>query len=146
MRRNLKRQPFTVAVDGDFEAVVRSCADRRSGGVWLSEALIAAYIDLHRAGVAHSVECRQGGDLAGGLFGVALGAFFSSESMFHRVSDAGNQTLVATHALLRDARVTLWDIQMVSPHTRRFGAVEISQQEYLKLLHDALAVGSARFP
>jgi len=78
------------------------------------------------------------GVLAGGLFGVALGGLFTSESMFHRVSDAGSAALVATHARLAARDFTLWDIQMSSPHTTRFGAVDVTPDEYRRRLGEAL--------
>lgn len=146
VRRGMARERFRLSVDGDFEGVVRGCAAGRADGVWLSEPLIASYVALNAAGFAHSIECRRGDEVVGGLFGVSLGAFFSSESMFHRASEAGNQTLVGAHRLLHDAGVTLWDIQMVSPHTARFGAVQISREDYLVRLRDALSAGEPRFP
>lgn len=146
VQRALNRTRFPISVNGDFEAVVRECAESRGDGVWLTEELILAYLDLHEAGFAHSIECRQGDRIVGGLFGVSLGSFFSSESMFHRVSEAGSQALVGTHRLMKDAGVTLWDIQTVSPHTSRFGAIEIPRESYLRQLHRALSAGAPRFP
>ena len=146
VERGLRRERFEIAVDQHFESVVRACATRRTDGIWLSHRLIAAYVALHEAGYAHSVECHRGGELVGGLFGVSLGSFFSSESMFHLAPEAGNQALVGTHRLLTTAGVTLWDIQMVSPHTERFGAIEITRENYLVQLRRALADGRPRFP
>jgi leucyl/phenylalanyl-tRNA--protein transferase len=141
VRRRLAREPFEIRIGTAFGRVVRGCAEGREDGVWLSEPLIRAYIALHEAGFATSVESWRDGELAGGLFGVTLGRLFTSESMFHRRSDAGNAALVATHGLLVAAGVTLWDVQMSSAHVRRFGAVEISAAEYGALLGDALREG-----
>ncbi len=83
--------------------------------------------------------------LCGGLFGVALGGLFSSETMFHREPDAGNAALVAAAGLLHDAGFTLWDIQVASEHTMRFGAVSLSPSEYRRRLKEALEVRPLRF-
>jgi leucyl/phenylalanyl-tRNA--protein transferase len=136
--RALRRGSFEVRIDTAFEEVVTACGGERLGGAWLSPRLAAAYCGAHAAGFAHSVEIWGGGRLAGGLFGVAIGGLFTSESMFHRVSDAGSAALVATHARLAARDFTLWDIQMSSPHTARFGAVDLPPGEYRRRLADAL--------
>lgn len=143
VRRALARTSFEVRVSSAFDKVVRLCAGDRDGGIWLSPPLIGAYGDLHRAGFAQSVECWSGQCLVGGLFGVALGGLFTSESMFHSEPDAGNAALVAAHSILIERGVTLWDVQMTSPHVSRFGAREVSAQEYHRLLAEALADGLA---
>lgn len=137
VRRALRRGGAEVRVDTAFGEVARACAEGRSG-VWLTPRLVAAYERLHRAGFAHSVEVWQAGRLAGGLFGVALGGLFTSESMFHRLSDAGSIALVATAERLRARGFVLWDVQTWSPHLARFGAVEIPAARYLALLETAL--------
>ena len=93
---------------------------------------------LHEAGHAHSVECWQNGELVGGIYGVTVGGLFAGESMFYSVSDASK---VALHHLvhhLLQQEFTLFDIQMVTPITRQLGAVEISREDYLKRLEDAV--------
>ena len=144
VRRALREDPFEIRMDTAFNAVVAECALPRPGGEWLSPRLADAYRALHDAGYAHSVESWFAGRLVGGLFGVALGQMFTSESMFHRVADAGNAALVATHAHLVERGFGLWDIQMTSPHTSRFGALDIPPAEYRRLLQAALQ-GSAAF-
>lgn len=136
--RGISRIGNEIRIDTAFSDVVRACAEHRGGGVWLTDELARAYDELHRAGVAHSVESWDDGRLVGGLFGVALGGLFTSESMFHRTNDAGNHALVGTAAHLAERRYTLWDIQMVSPHTERFGAQLISAHEYESRLSAAL--------
>lgn len=140
VRRALRRRPFEIRVDTAFDAVARGCAEPREDGVWLTPRLVHAYGELHRRGHAHSVEVWREGALLGGLFGVALGGMFSSETMFHRAPDAGSAALVATAGLLAAAGFVLWDIQMTSEHTRRFGAQEISPVEYRRRLARALLV------
>jgi leucyl/phenylalanyl-tRNA--protein transferase len=142
VRRALRRRHFEIRVDTAFGEVVRACAEGRSG-VWLTPRLAVAYERLHERGVAHSVEVWLEGRLVGGLFGVALGGLCTSESMFHRVSDAGNAALVATAQRLKERGFVLWDVQMMSAHVARFGATEIPHEEYLERLAEALAARRA---
>jgi len=135
--RALRRAPFEVTVNRDFDAVVSACADRPEG-TWLSPELAAAYWALHRLDAAHSVECRRAGRLVGGLFGVALGGLFTSESMFHRAPDAGSAALVAAAGILGREGFVLWDVQELSPHLARFGGYEVSGAEYRTRLRAAL--------
>lgn len=141
VRRALRARPYEIRVDAAFADVVRGCSERPDAeGIWLTPRLGRAYVALHRRGVAHSVEAWSGGRLVGGLFGVSLGGMFSSETMFHRAPDAGSAALVAAAGLLAAAGFVLWDIQMTSEHTRRFGAEEISPAEYGRRLERALVV------
>jgi leucyl/phenylalanyl-tRNA--protein transferase len=134
-----RRRGYEISVDRDFAAVARACAARPEG-TWLSARLGAAYARLHALGYAHSVECRSGGGLVGGLFGVALGGLFTSESMFHAAPDAGSLALVATAARLAERGFVLWDVQQLSPHVERFGAHHVSGAEYRARLGAALAL------
>lgn len=138
VRRALREDPFDVRFNTAFDAVVAGCREPRDGGDWLSPRLADAYRLLHHNGFAHSVEVWISGHLVGGLFGVALGGMFTSESMFHRVADAGNAALVAAYGHLVRRGFSLWDIQMTSPHMSRFGAVEITPAEYRRRLRAAL--------
>ena len=138
VRRALRRPGFEVRIDGDFRRVVEECALRRDDGVWLTPRLAEAYLALHEAGWAHSVEVWRDGALAGGLFGVALGGLYTSESMFHRVPDAGNVALVATAAHLTARGYVLWDIQTATAHTARFGAERVPHAVYRRRLREAL--------
>jgi leucyl/phenylalanyl-tRNA---protein transferase len=140
VRRALRDEVFDVRLDTAFAEVVRECAAPRDGGEWLSPSLARAYQELHVRGYAHSVEVWFAGRLVGGLFGVALGGLFTSESMFHRVGNAGNAALVAAYAHLTRRGYTLWDIQMTSPHTARFGALELSPADYRRRLRPALGL------
>ena len=101
--------------------------------------MIRAYTRLAQLGHAHSVEAWQGEELAGGVYGVAIGGLFAAESMFYRVSDASKVALVRLVSHLRERGYTLLDIQQLTPHTARFGAIEIPRREYLLRLEDALA-------
>jgi leucyl/phenylalanyl-tRNA---protein transferase len=147
LRKTIRRGGFAVRVDAGFEAVIRACAEPtpERPRTWLNERLIGLYVELARRGVAHSVEVWSGGELAGGLYGLALGGAFFGESMFSRRRDASKVALVDLVARLRAGGFTLLDAQFLTAHLERFGAVEISRTEYLSRLRRALAV-PARFP
>jgi leucyl/phenylalanyl-tRNA---protein transferase len=130
---------FDVRINHDFEATMRACMEMRREGTWINEELVAAYVQLHRLGCAHSVECYQHDQLAGGLYGVSLGAAFFGESMFHRVTDASKVALVHLVQRLRSREFELLDTQALTAHLRRFGCVEIAAEEYLLRLKSAIA-------
>lgn len=132
LARTLRRADFRCTVDRAFDAVVAGCADRPGEGTWITPAMRRAYSRLHQLGHAHSVEVWSGcGRLVGGLYGVAVGAAFSGESMFHRARDASKVALVETVAVLRAAGFTLFDVQQDTDHLRRFGAVAVSRDRFL---------------
>jgi leucyl/phenylalanyl-tRNA--protein transferase len=128
---------FTVRVDGDFEGVMRACAERDR--TWINAEILRLYCELHRRGRAHSVEAYQNGELVGGLYGVSLGAAFFGESMFHRATDASKTALVHLVARLRLGGYRLLDAQFVTPHLETLGAIEISRAEYRLRLQEALS-------
>jgi leucyl/phenylalanyl-tRNA---protein transferase len=140
LRRTCDSGRFTVTMDRDFVGVIRGCATagNRTGNTWLTKKMIAAYIRLHRLGHAHSVEVWQDEKLAGGTYGVAIGGLFAAESMFHRVTDASKVALVHLVEHLKPRGYVLFDIQQLTPHTARFGAIEIPRREYLARLGAAI--------
>jgi leucyl/phenylalanyl-tRNA---protein transferase len=135
---------FRVEINRSFEEVMHACAETErkpeDAGTWISDEILASYAELHRLGIAHSVETWLDDRLVGGLYGVALGGAFFGESMFHHVTDASKVALAALVERLRARDFRLLDVQWVTPHLERFGAVEISRSKYLKLLEQALAV------
>jgi len=141
LARTLRRGRFRVTIDADFDAVVAACAAPRVGedGTWITPAIRQAYGRLHRLGWAHSVEVWAEGALAGGLYGVAIGALFAAESMFHRVSDASKVALVALAQHARAVGVRLIDVQMPTPHLASMGAVTVPREQYLAQLAHALS-------
>lgn len=147
LERKIRSRPFTVTLDGAFAEVVNHCAlpRHRGDGVWITKEFQAAFGQLARMGYAHSVECWKDGKLAGGVFGVAVGGFFSAESMFHSETDGSKIALYYLMERLRQGGFQLFDIQMLTPHTRSLGAKEISRVRYLGLLERALR-GDARLP
>ncbi len=137
--RTIRSGRFHATVDVAFEQVMRECAVRPDDGTWITPALIDGYTALHVAGHAHSVEVwNEQGGLAGGLYGVAAGAMFGAESMFHHESDASKVAMVALVQLALELGIELIDVQVLTDHTGRMGVVEISRREYLKRLDAAL--------
>ncbi|NTU92573.1 MAG: leucyl/phenylalanyl-tRNA--protein transferase [Chlorobiaceae bacterium] len=140
LRRILRSDEFSVTINTDFEAVIRACSMPRASEdeTWLSEEIIQVFLKLHRIGVAHSVECRQDGELAGGLYGMAMGSAFFGESMFFRRPHASKVAFCHLVAYLRHKGFSLLDAQIMNPHLEMLGAVEIAHEEYMKLLDEAL--------
>lgn len=138
LKRTLKRDPFEIRVDTAFPEVMRGCADRQT--TWISEEIIISYEKLFELGYAHSVECWENGELAGGLYGIAIGGAFFGESMFSRATDASKVALVALVNRLRERRFQLLDTQWTTEHLSRFGCREIPRYEYLRQLNQALLV------
>jgi len=136
LRRAVQKGTFTIRVDSVFEQVMRACAEREE--TWISEEIIEAYTALYRLGFAHSVECWQGDRLAGGLYGVGIGAAFFGESMFSRTRDASKVALVHLVVRLRARGFLLLDTQFLTPHLERFGALEIPRSRYMALLTKAV--------
>lgn len=136
LARVIRKGTYEVCVDHDFEAVIRACADRDE--TWINAEIIDAFVRFHEAGKAHSVEAYKDGELAGGLYGVSLGAAFMGESMFSRASDASKVCLVHLVERLKTRGFTLLDCQIQNDHLARLGAVEIPEPEYLRRLGQAL--------
>lgn len=130
---------FQTRVDTAFAEVVEACADARRPQGWITDDIRDAYVELHRLGWAHSVEAwTPDGELAGGLYGVAVGGLFAGESMFHRHTDASKVALVSLVALLRRGGASLLDVQWRTPHLASLGVVAIPREEYRRLLAEAL--------
>jgi len=127
---------FVVTFDAACGDVIRACAERAEG-TWLSPGMIAAYVRLHRMGWVHSVEVWSDDDLVGGVYGLAIGAFFAAESMFHRATNTSKLALGALVERLRDHGFTLLDVQLQTPHLASLGAIELARDEYLGRLATA---------
>jgi len=173
LARTIRQGKFRVTVNRAFGAVVRGCATTRPDGTWITGPMVAAYETLHRLGHAHSVETwvredtasggreppefrSSGGSrpplaegdgwaLAGGIYGVAIGALFAGESMFFRVTDASKVALVGLVERLRERSFKLFDVQMRTDHTARMGATDVPRNEYLRRLREAVRRTSVRF-
>jgi leucyl/phenylalanyl-tRNA--protein transferase len=132
LRRLWQKQDFDVKIDKSFDKVISECAKRED--TWINHEIIESYEKLHEHGWAHSVEIWNKGKLAGGLYGVAVGAAFFGESMFHRERDASKLALVALVERLKEKKFVLLDTQWLTPHLEQFGATEIPRSEYLHRL------------
>ena len=141
LARVIRKGVYEVRVDGDFEGVVRACAEREE--TWISAEIIAAYVRLHRAGKAHSVEAYTDGELVGGLYGVSLGGAFMGESMFTRARDASKVCFVHLVRRLEERGFVLLDCQIQNDHLASLGAGEIPEDEYLRRLNLALQLRRA---
>lgn len=140
LARTVRAGRFEVRCDVDFCATIQNCAlsTEQRQKTWINQEIIALYTALNRQGFAHSVECWREGELVGGLYGVALGGAFFGESMFSRERDASKVALAHLVAILRRGGFTLLDVQFVTPHLQRFGAIEIPRAEYHRHLEGAL--------
>ncbi len=138
LRLTIKKGIFEIRTDTCFEDVMRGCASRDE--TWISPEIIRTYVRLFELGFAHSVEAWKNGALAGGLYGVSIGGAFFGESMFSAERDASKVALAALVHRLKERGYQLLDTQYTTPHLLRFGAQEISREEYLKRLQSAIAL------
>jgi len=146
LARTVRAEPFEIRIDTAFHDVMLGCAGFRPGvdATWINRPIERAYVKLHKLGHAHSVECWEGGQLIGGLYGVSLGRAFFGESMFSRQTDASKIALVHLVAgLIKDGFVLL-DTQFTNAHLEQFGVQEIPRAAYRHRLAEALK-GTAQF-
>jgi leucyl/phenylalanyl-tRNA---protein transferase len=138
LARTLRGGAFTCSLDRAFAEVVAACSEPRSrqSGTWITPRMQRAYVDLHEAGYAHSIEVWCGSELVGGLYGVSLGRMFFGESMFHRRTDASKVALVRLARLLERWGFTLLDCQVMNPHLSSLGARDIPRSAFLRLVAD----------
>lgn len=134
-RKAIEKKNFEIRFDTNFDMIVKGCADRES--TWISEELIIAYKKLKKRGHVHTVETYLNNELVGGLYGITFRGAFFGESMFSRVSEASKAALIALLNHLKQKDFLLLDVQYMTEHLRMFGAIEISFEEYTKLLHQA---------
>lgn len=146
--KTMRQQKFEVTFDRAFDAVIVGCAEPREpgGGTWIVEDIQHAYRQLHKRGVAHSVESWRDGQLVGGLYGVAIGRVFFGESMFARKDDASKVAFVTlVHKLARDG-FELIDCQQQTRHLASFGARPVSRAEFLQRLDELINCGDPDDP
>lgn len=140
LAKTVRQDRFDVVVDRDFDAVLDGCAEATPDrpDTWINGQIRGLYRQLFTMGYAHTVEAYQDDALVGGLYGVALGAAFFGESMFHRRTDASKVCLLHLAARLRDGGYHLLDTQFVTPHLATLGAVEVPRARYRKRLSEAM--------
>jgi leucyl/phenylalanyl-tRNA--protein transferase len=146
LARTVRADVFDVRVDCDFDAVIDACAmpGESRDRTWISARIRRLYGELFDLGHCHTVEAYRNGRLAGGLYGVRLGAAFFGESMFHFDRDASKVALVHLVARLRHGGFRLLDTQFVTEHLAQFGACEVPRRDYKRMLAAAVA-GAARW-
>ena len=138
LRRRLRQERFEVTFDRAFADVVRACAEPRKGeaGTWLVPAMIRAYEQLHERGAAHSIEIWFDGQLAGGLYGVALGRMFFGESMFTRRTDASKMAIALLATQLSRWQFPWIDCQMRTDHLASLGAIEVPRRQFVRKVRE----------
>jgi leucyl/phenylalanyl-tRNA--protein transferase len=141
LARTVRQSRFDIRIDNDFDGVVDGCATPGRGRqrTWINTRIRRLYGELFDLGHCHTVEAWQDGELAGGLYGVSIGAAFFGESMFTRVDDASKVALVHLVDRLKAGGYRLLDAQFITDHLRRFGAIEVNRRAYQKLLDQAIA-------
>ena len=147
-RKATKASPYTFTIDRAFSEVIKQCARApRPGqdGTWIEPFIIDAYVGLHSAGDAHSIEVWQDKELVGGLYGVDSGGVFTGESMFHRRRNSSKLALIFLIDHLRSRGSTWLDCQVMTPHMEALGAREIARARFLDMLADAQASGGRLF-
>jgi leucyl/phenylalanyl-tRNA--protein transferase len=147
MAKLLRKQRFSISLDTRFREVITACSRvprRDLAGTWITEDMRKAYIKLHELGFAHSIEVWEDKNLAGGLYGVALGSCFFGESMFSSVSNASKAALILLSSFLKARNFDLFDCQVYSPHLARMGAQQIPREEFLLRLKKSLTRDTLR--
>lgn len=140
LKKVMRQGKFAVTVDTDFAGVLSGCAETTPGraDTWINDHIRELFLQLHDAGLAHSVEVWRESALVGGLYGLSMGSAFFGESMFSRATNASKVALVNLVAILLNGNFTLLDTQFITDHLRQFGAIEIPQKEYIGRLSAAL--------
>lgn len=138
LKQFINKNTFEVKINTAFEKVIYECSMRDS--TWINELIMVAYAELHHRGYAHSVEAWEKDKLVGGLYGVSYKGAFFGESMFYKVNNASKICIVKLYELLKKNKFILMDIQMMTPHFEKFGAIEISKLAYLEILERAMDV------
>ncbi len=147
LKKVINRNVFEIKINTEFARVMRECAketdDRPT--TWINDTILKLYQDLFVSGHAHSIEAWKDGELVGGLYGVSLGSAFFGESMFSRETDASKVCLAFLVKHMIKNKFTLLDTQFTTDHLMRFGAIDISRDEYAILLSKAMEVMSIPF-
>lgn len=140
LTKRLRHGGFHITVDQHFDQVIQACAAPRDeeGGTWITAEMRNAYSQLHALGIAHSVEVHQGGQLVGGLYGIAMGPVFFGESMFSRAPDASKIALAHLARAMREHGGKLIDCQMHTPHLASLGAITVAREAFINYLKNWL--------
>ena len=134
--RFIKKKPFYITVNKHFKKVINKCATVNRTDTWINETIENHFYNLHKIGVAHSIECWKNDKIVGGIYGVALGGCFFAESMFSSVSNASKFALINLVARLYFLKYSILDIQFINNHLKQFGAFEINQDLFKKKISE----------
>lgn len=140
LKKFAKKHLYRITIDQDFMRIITACADIPRDGCWINDEIIALYAELARQGHAHSIECWEGRELVGGLYGVSLGGAFFGESMFSTRPNASKIALLHLVSRLKKAGYTLLDAQFENPHLEQFGFQAMPAKDYMTRLERALMV------
>ncbi len=143
LERSLRKSPFTFRVNSNFAEVIKNCAKltnrKNQQGTWITDEMINAYIEFHKAGFAQSFEVLNGnGELVGGLYGVLINKYFAGESMFYKETNASKFALIQTVEYLKTFEISWMDVQILNPFLATFGTKEISRDLFMQKLNEAL--------
>lgn len=142
LQRYFQKSSFTFKVNKNFEAVIKACSvvpRKRQSGTWITSQILGAYINLHKAGLAHSFEAYQKEKLVGGMYGIWIDNMFAGESMFHHEDHASKFVLIETVNYLKQKGLTWMDVQVMTPLLKSFGAKEISRKVFMARLKKSLS-------
>ncbi len=137
LSRLYRNGPFKYSMNVAFEDVIKGCSNRST--TWISQEIIDSYVELHKMGSARSVEVWLDGNLVGGLYGVEMMRAFFGESMFSKLPNTSKLALVHLVKYMNAKGMNLLDTQYLNEHLKQFGAVEIEDEKYIRLLEDALS-------
>ena len=141
LRKRIRKRDFEIRINSCFEEVIENCkrvSRKKQIGTWITNEMKDAYIDLHRSGFAHSIECFINNQLAGGLYGISLGNLFFGESMFQRATDCSKLALVGLVQVMKENKCKMIDCQVSNAHLLSLGATEVSRENFLNLLREGL--------
>ena len=136
--RFIKKKPFNITVNANFKKVINKCATENRTDTWINKTIENQFHDLHKFGIAHSIECWKNNEIVGGIYGIALGGCFFAESMFSSVSNASKFALVNLVARLYFLKYSILDIQFINDHLKQFGAIEITQKLFKKKMSECI--------
>ena len=134
--RFIRKKPFYITVNADFKKVINKCATENRSDTWINKAIEKQFYDLHKIGVAHSIECWENNEIVGGIYGIALGGCFFAESMFSSASNASKFALINLVARLYYLKYSILDVQFINDHLKQFGAFEINQDLFKKKISE----------
>jgi len=150
LKKTLRRPGWSFSINKRFTDVITACARgdmrKEQNGTWITPSMISAYVDFHKAGFCHSIECYYEGELAGGIYGVSIGKMFAAESMFYNRPNGSRLSLHYLVEYLQKQDVEWLDCQIINPFLQSFGTTEIPRDQYMELLSKSVSKKVSLFP